>query len=322
VPATSTVNYNKGGAYSNAAIVGLDETGSFMMQTVVGAGNNEGAPKTVNAIIDIKGCITKDGAEVPVDPEDGLFVALDPERRLDTRNGAPIAESESRFVTLKKLGKTVQAAFVTITGNRAVGAPFIVADEKGDNYNTSTVNLQPGETKANAAIVPTAMTVEDEFGFFVRVGNGGDIPNVSTHALADVSGVFLGGDPPTVTMPGQQNPPTTQPTTTTTQPVVTTTQPPTGPATPSVVGTVQDVLITGECADDDQGVVWMTLRDSSQLYRNLNVDMGANGSVEFTQDIVADYTMMLPQAVVGNLVSLTVDGKAGKTTVDFATCED
>jgi hypothetical protein len=192
MPTNSNVNFGKGETTSNTVIVPISE-GKIKVKAMVASNG------VVDTIVDAVGCITGENAEIS---QNGEYVSLPPDRDLDTRAGNKVQPGEARFVRLKNLGafahRKFQALVMNITGNQTVGAGFVTGDNEGNNGKTSILNLVPGQTKAIGTIIPTAVTPNGDYGFYLRPGAN---EGMSTHLLADVSGGFISDTEPPLTNP-------------------------------------------------------------------------------------------------------------------------
>jgi hypothetical protein len=89
---------------------------------------------------------------------------------------------------------TVESAFVNLTAVAPLAAGFLSVYVPGTRPNTSTLNVQAGQTLANGAFVGVGV-VEDTF--VVRV-----FSNTTTHVVLDLTGVTINDVPgPTATTP-------------------------------------------------------------------------------------------------------------------------
>jgi hypothetical protein len=110
------------------------------------------------------------------------FTAVGPVRVLDTRASAPLAPNEVRTVrpgAVIPSGAT--AAVVSLAVTETSSAGFVSAWASGPFPGTSSLNMdRANQTRANLAVVPLAAD-----GSFVVMAN------VSTHLIADLTGVFV-----------------------------------------------------------------------------------------------------------------------------------
>lgn len=84
------------------------------------------------------------------------YLAVAPERRLDTRRTAPLRAGTDRTVELLPPGVRGSAAVVNVTALRSSGNADLQLHAAGDApaRRTSTLNLRRGQTVANLAVVP------------------------------------------------------------------------------------------------------------------------------------------------------------------------
>ena len=177
-PEVSNLNVPAAGrTVANLAIVPLGDGGAIRLFTEAGA----------HLLVDVVGYVTGSAAS---SSSAGLFVAVSPQRQLDTR------QPGSRGVLLGGYRADVQltppsglsagqiglvAANLTLTGTS--GGLFLTAyPAQTDRPNTSNVNADTAQQSIAA------------FGL-VPVGNGARIslrPSARTHAIVDVAGFFLG----------------------------------------------------------------------------------------------------------------------------------
>jgi glucose/arabinose dehydrogenase len=189
-PATSSVNADSvAGVAANAAIVPLDSEGSFILQATMAS----------RIVVDVLGWFGSTTGAV----SDGRYVSLEPARLVDTRlaagaslpGGSPnpyqrdAAQNGVGFTARGLLGvpsatTDVEAVVVSIAAiGNPTGAGYVgIPSPAGD---TSIVNVLPGDTRSNLAVVP----VDD---LFVRT-LGVD------HIVVDVLGYFTGTGSPAST---------------------------------------------------------------------------------------------------------------------------
>jgi hypothetical protein len=128
------------------------------------------------------------------------FVAIDPCRLLDTREGEPLGPDSTIGQPVAPCGvpASATAVSVNVTGINASAPTFITLWGSGALPGTSTLNLVPDDpANPNGAIVPVsqgAIQVYNRFG--------------TADVIVDVSGYFIGLGPPPPTS-------TTAPTSTT-----------------------------------------------------------------------------------------------------------
>lgn len=135
-------------------------------------------------IVDVTGYFTNERASSSTD---GLFVATNPTRVLDTRVPDPAKKMWPRWVVERKLpspaSSEAAAVVVNLTAARTLGEGFLtISGARLDIPNTSNVNWTgPGATVPNLAITP----VTASYGFQVFNFSGG-------HVIADMAGYFTG----------------------------------------------------------------------------------------------------------------------------------
>lgn len=162
-PDTSTVNVDRpGGVVANATIVTLAADGSFLLDSST----------TGRVIVDVFAWLRETGGP----SDDGRFVATDPARLVDTREPAgttldsgstnPYSVSgaaPTRDITIDVAGTsavpddgTAGAVVIAIAAiSRSTEPGYVGAYPSGTAYTgTSNVNVLPGETRANLAVVP------------------------------------------------------------------------------------------------------------------------------------------------------------------------
>jgi alpha-tubulin suppressor-like RCC1 family protein len=145
---------------------------------------------SVELIADLAGFYTPDYGNV--------FVPFTPKRVLDTRNGTgtggatdPVGQFGWLRVDLAtELPETVTGAVLNVTGVDATAPTHVtVWGTPGDPPDASTLNLAPGQTTPNAAVV--AISGRRELQFFNDRGN--------VHLVADLVGMFVVPDFPPCT---------------------------------------------------------------------------------------------------------------------------
>ena len=158
-PVTSSLNSDAAGSVgANTAIVPLDDIGSFVLESTV----------TARVIIDVVAYFAETSGAVT----DGRFVALPPQRLVDTRipagttlesgsdNPYTRPSGEIEFTSTGRLGVpgdgSAEAVVISIG---AIGAPgvggFVGAYPTGGTWSgASNVNVLPGDVRANLIVVP------------------------------------------------------------------------------------------------------------------------------------------------------------------------
>ncbi len=170
-PATSTLNVAGSDTRANLAFVAL------------GAGEVEVYSSTsAHVIVDLAGYWEPAPAAVAA----GRFVSVGPSRVLDTRDGtgapAGLRAPGSRIVVaVPGAGPTAAAVVVSLTATSAVRAGHLSVFPAGSAVpETSNLNLEPGGTRANLAVVALSAG-----GIEVHTTAGG-------HVVVDVLGIVTG----------------------------------------------------------------------------------------------------------------------------------
>jgi alpha-tubulin suppressor-like RCC1 family protein len=178
-PNASNVNLTAGETRPNLVTVALSPNKTVSLY------NNAG---TAHLIVDLTGFYTPDyGA---------TFVPMTPSRFLDTRDGtgtgggpgAPVGPGSEVHVSFgDSLPATTTAVVLNLTGVAATTATYVTAygPYRGKPY-ASTLNVAPGQTTPNAAVVALAQVPE-----VWLYNNSG-----SVHLLGDLAGVFAVTEPP------------------------------------------------------------------------------------------------------------------------------
>jgi hypothetical protein len=173
-PGASSLNLPAGDTRPNlvTVAVGADRKVSLF--------NNAG---NVHLIADVTGFYTPDYGN--------LFVPFSPDRVLDTRNGTgtengstkPLGPQSYLFLGLaSKLPAGTTSVALNVTGVNATAGTYVtVWAPVGDVPNASTLNLVPGLTAPNAAVVALAGSPDIQF-----YNNAGLV-----HLIADLAGAFV-----------------------------------------------------------------------------------------------------------------------------------
>jgi hypothetical protein len=114
---------------------------------------------------------------------DTRYGAMSPYRLLDTRNGNPVGPGGTAVLSPAQAGVPVsaRAVVVNVTATQPTAASWVTAYASGSPMpTTSNLNMGPGETVPNLAIVPIGADGK----VVVRNAVG------STHLIADVNGWF------------------------------------------------------------------------------------------------------------------------------------
>ena len=173
LPVASNLNLTRSGHTSaNLVIVPLGEGGRLSFFSEAGA----------HLLGDVTGYITDSSASSSTS---GLMVPLQPARIFDTREAAPLpGNGDVTVPTASRLGVPTSAAAVilNVTAVDASGPGYVTVWPTGIAMPVvSTLNLnQPGETRANAAILPIGQN--GSMDYFSEAGG---------HLLADVFGYYL-----------------------------------------------------------------------------------------------------------------------------------
>jgi alpha-tubulin suppressor-like RCC1 family protein len=139
--------------------------------------NNAGS---TDLLVDVTGFYT---------PEYGNhFIPFNPKRVLDTRNGSGALGPRGHHLLdlADELPLTATGVVMNLTGVDATASTYVTAwADVGEAPNASNLNLTPGQTVANAAVVAFS---NDRI--VAMVNNAGDV-----HLIADLAGVFAVVDP-------------------------------------------------------------------------------------------------------------------------------
>jgi alpha-tubulin suppressor-like RCC1 family protein len=178
LPTASNLNVPPGDTRPNLVTVAVGANRTVNLY------NNGG---TIDLIADLTGFYTPDfGA---------MFLPLSPTRVLDTRDGTggTTGAVGAQQVVLLGLATrapiTSTAVVLNITGVDATAATYVSAYGTGAYTNASNLNLSPGQTVPNAAVVALGDTRD-----IVLYNNSG-----SVHLVADMAGVFAVLDAPACT---------------------------------------------------------------------------------------------------------------------------
>ena len=175
IPATSNLNLIPGSTVAAGAQLAVGKAGRITL--------TNRSPKPVNLLFDVTGYY-RAGAGLAA----GTIRGVKPTRLFDTRVTKAVPAGGSVDVQVLGAGPVppadVAAAAVTVTAVLPRSPGFVTAFPAGVARNSSTLNLVPGRTVANGAVV--------------KLGTGGKITlfNGSTKPLdllLDVTGVYLGG---------------------------------------------------------------------------------------------------------------------------------
>jgi hypothetical protein len=186
VPVASNLNFTPGNPVANFVVVGVGPGGKVSVTL---------GPPTPNAqthvIVDIVGYY----ATSAVTTHGSRLRPLTPARVLDTRNGTggvqgPLGNNAAFDMKLRGVGGvpddgSVTAVILNLTGTEAVRTTFVQATPSGTSGTTSSLNLLPGQNKANLAMVPLSadgrahffnlfgpmQLIADVVGYYQKVGN-------------------------------------------------------------------------------------------------------------------------------------------------------
>jgi hypothetical protein len=184
-PGTSTVNFNRGGTASNAAIVRPGTSGKITIYN--------GSAHAINIVADLSGYWT--GGSVAADTA-GAYNPVPSTRLVDTRRSSPIAPLGDRSVPVAGSAgvpkSNVGAVAVNLTVTTPTGRGFIDAtanasDQQGSGSRTADVSFSPGRVASDLVVVP----VDPDTGA-ISLFNGSTAP---TNVVVDVVGYFTGGTP-------------------------------------------------------------------------------------------------------------------------------
>lgn len=180
------------GAYSNVNIDAAGQVRANFAVVPVGDGGSVSVHASAggDVVLDVLGYFVESPGPTP----DGRFVELaTPERALDTRAGAepaPMGPGSRRSVPMPRGvdPAEVAALVVTVTGTEVTGSGWVQAYPTGDVDavgSTSTINLAPGATVANLAIVPVG---QGGISIASNFAGGG-----AAHVVVDVVGYITAG---------------------------------------------------------------------------------------------------------------------------------
>jgi hypothetical protein len=186
-PTSSTLNFPRGDIRANGVTVMLGAGGKLGATYVAGV-----AGSTADVIFDVTGYLLEDD---PTDPIGGTWVALDPVRALDTRDGTGLSgryyHRNPRTFCITGCVPVPDDA-VAVTGNLTVTgqttAGYVSLGPVFTNApNSSSLNFPVKDTRANNVTVRL-----DEFGNLTAVFVGTN-PAASTNLIFAVTGYFVSG---------------------------------------------------------------------------------------------------------------------------------
>jgi len=174
LPGTSSLNFAGGRTTANRVVTALSSTGDLTVYNSAGS---------TGVVLDVVGWYAS-----PVVPGGRRYVPVAPTRILDTRTGAggvsgPVGARAT--VTFRVWGgsvpETATAAIVTLTATSATAGSYVTAWPSGvARPPTSDLNLWPGATVANLAVVPIG--ADGRVALYNAAG--------TTHLIADVQGYY------------------------------------------------------------------------------------------------------------------------------------
>ncbi|MDH4146029.1 MAG: hypothetical protein OEY23_12785, partial [Acidimicrobiia bacterium] len=164
-PDASAVNAVGGRTVANAMVLGLDNAGRMSLYNHAGA---------TDVLVDVLGWFDAGG-----------FNAIEPTRRMDTREGlggVVLGPGEARSLDVLPAGVTagqVAAVSLNITATESSVPSFLsIWPSDGSQPNASVVNMEAGQTVANAHLVDVGAD-----GKIVIFNNTG-----SSHVVVDITG--------------------------------------------------------------------------------------------------------------------------------------
>ncbi|MFE0582665.1 PKD domain-containing protein [Streptomyces sp. NPDC058874] len=173
-PDTSNLNYTAGSSVPNLVIVPVGDDGYVELFN--------GGWSSVDLIADVTGYFTR--------ASDSGYTSMTPARFVDTREGIGTAKgmlaARSAFTTriggLQGVPENITAVALNVTVTEPQGPGHLTAfSGTGQAPTASNVNFVPGQTVANAVIVPVAPDGT------IKVFNGAWSP---THVVVDVVGYY------------------------------------------------------------------------------------------------------------------------------------
>ncbi|MEU9233860.1 PKD domain-containing protein [Streptomyces subrutilus] len=173
-PGTSNLNYTAGRSVPNLVIVPVGEDGHVELYN--------GGPQPVDLIADVTGYFTRAPA--------GGYSSMAPARFVDTRDGLGASKARlaartafaTRIGGLRGVPQGITAVALNVTVTEPAGPGHLTAySGAGPVPTASNLNFVPGQTVANAVIVPVA---EDGT---IKVFNGSWMP---AHVVVDVVGYY------------------------------------------------------------------------------------------------------------------------------------
>lgn len=173
-PGTSNLNYTAGRSVPNLVIVPVGEDGYVELFN--------GGPKPVDLIADVTGYFTRASA--------AGYTSMTPARFVDTREGLGAARGQlaardaftTRIGGLRGVPQNITAVALNVTVTEPKGPGHLTVFSGGGPVPTaSNLNFEPGQTVANAVIVPVAADGT------IKVFNGSWMP---ADVVVDVVGYY------------------------------------------------------------------------------------------------------------------------------------
>lgn len=188
-PTASSLNYGQGEVRAGATVAKLGRTGARY-------GFNVFTLSAAHVVVDIAGFIT--GPNAPTSSA-GLFVPMDPQRRLDTRNRRRRVwpGGTATFALPESIAAKASAVAMNLTVTSTIKPGFFTAyAARTPRRVVSSLNvIRPGQTVANHAFSKVSTA-----GVSCFSQNGG-------HVIADVTGWYTGGAAPATTAAPVDPPP-------------------------------------------------------------------------------------------------------------------
>jgi len=154
-PVASNVNFTPGNPVANFVVVGVGTGGRVSVTPGPTLPNAQ-----THVIVDVVGYY----ATSAVTTHGSRLRPLSPARVVDTRNGTggvqgPLGDGAQFDIKLRGVGGvpddgSVTAVIVNLTGSEAARTTYVQATPTGTSGTTSSLNLLPGQNKANLAMVP------------------------------------------------------------------------------------------------------------------------------------------------------------------------
>jgi hypothetical protein len=179
-PTSSTLNFPVGDDRANGVTVALNPPGVFSITFVASAG-----AATAHVVFDVTGYYVPDA-------NGSTFVALNPTRILDTRNGTgglsgPFSSHSAREFHVSGVGVISANAMVgnlTVTSQTSNGYLYI-GPAPLNNPTSSTLNFPVGDDRANGVTVATGA------GGALSITFVAPNPGPTAHAIFDVTGYYM-----------------------------------------------------------------------------------------------------------------------------------